>query len=105
MAGWPVMSEGRRHGVPSRRTLCVLLILLGLAISGVVAGTWSSSIREFLSPIPDRGGVTDLGLTSWNPPVSFSAGLVTIRGVLWPAHPSPTVNGSRYPTNSTAGGI
>src|SRR2546422_701716 len=105
MAGRPVMSEGRRHGVPSRRTLCVLLILLGLAISGVVAGTWSSSIRNLLSPIPDRGSVTDLGLTSWNPHVSCSADLVTIRDVLGPAYPSQTVNGSRYQTNSTAGGI
>src|SRR3989441_6036015 len=105
MAGRPVMSEGRRHGFPSRRTLCVLLILLGLAISGVVAGTWSSSIRNFLSPIPDRGSVTDLGLTSWNPHVSCSADLVTIRDVLGPAYPSQTVNGSRYQTNSTAGGI
>src|SRR2546422_741154 len=105
MAGRPVMSEGRRHGVPSRRTLCVLLILLGLAISGVVAGTWSSSIRNLLSPIPDRGSVTDLGLTSWNPHVSCSADRVTIRDVLGPAYPSQTVNGSRYQTNSTAGGI
>ena len=105
MAGRPVMSEGRRHGFPSRRTLCVLLILLGLAISGVVAGTWSSSIRNLLSPIPDRGSVTDLGLTSWNPHVSCSADLVTIRDVLGPAYPSQTVNGSRYQTNSTAGGI
>src|SRR3989441_1269739 len=105
MAGRPVMSEGRRHGFPSRRTLCVLLILLGLAISGVVAGTWSSSIRNFLSPIPDRGSVTDLGLTSWNPHVSCSADLVTIRDVLGPAYPTQTVNGSRYQTNSTAGGI
>src|SRR5256885_6986003 len=105
MAGRPVMSEGRRHGVPSRRTLCVLLILLGLAISGVVAGTWSSSIRNLLSPIPDRGGVTDLGLTARNPHVSCSADLVTNPDKPGPGDPTQTFKASRRHNNSTPGGI
>src|SRR5438094_9582076 len=45
------------------------------------------------------------GLTSWNPNVACAADLVTIRDVLGPAYPSQTVNGSRYQTNSTAGGV
>src|SRR3989440_8765279 len=105
MAGRPVIGERHGRWVLSRRTVGVLLLLLVLAISAVVAGPWSSSIRNLLSPSPDRGSVTDLGLTSWNPHVSCSADLVTIRDVLGPAYPTQTVNGSRYQTNSTAGGI
>ena len=98
---------GARHqgGAASRRITCVLLLVLGLAISGLAAGLWSSSIHGGLSPISNPGRVTDSSLTSWNPNVSCSADLVTIRDVLGPAYPSQTVNGSRYQTNSTAGGI
>ena len=98
---------GVRHqgGAASRRITCVLLLVLGLAISGLAAGLWSSSIQGGLSPISNPGRVTDSSLTSWNPNVSCSADLVTIRDVLGPAYPSQTVNGSRYQTNSTAGGI
>jgi len=105
MAGRPVIGERHGRWVLSRRTVGVLLLLLVLAISAVVAGPWSSSIRNLLSPTPDAGSVSDSGLTSWNPHVSCSADLVTIRDVLGPAYPSQTVNGSRYQTNSTAGGI
>src|SRR5256714_11175178 len=105
MAGRPVIGELHGRWVLSRRTVGVLLLLLVLAISAVVAGPWSSSIRNLLSPTPDAGSVSDSGLTSWNPHVSCSADLVTIRDVLGPAYPSQTVNGSRYQTNSTAGGI
>jgi fibronectin type 3 domain-containing protein len=79
--------------------------LLGFAIFGLLAGPWSASIQSGLSPISNPGRVTDSSLTSWNPHVSCSADLVTIRDVLGPAYPSQTVNGSRYQTNSTAGGI
>src|SRR2546428_4573991 len=102
MAGRPVIGERHGRWVLSRRTVGVLLLLLVLAISAVVAGPWSSSIRNLLSPTPDAGSVSDSGLTSWNPHVSCSADLVTIRDVLGPAYPSQTVNGSRYHTNSTA---
>src|SRR2546427_511417 len=105
MAGRPVIGERHGRWVLSRRIVGVLLLLLVLAISAVVAGPWSSSIRNLLSPTPDAGSVSDSGLTSWNPHVSCSADLVTIRDVLGPAYPSQTVNGSRYQTNSTAGGI
>src|SRR2546427_4077552 len=51
---------------------------------------------------PDAG---TNGLTSWNPNVSCAADLVTIRDILGPAYPRQTVSGSRYQTNSTAGGV
>ena len=51
---------------------------------------------------PDAGTT---GLASWNPNVSCAADQVTIRDVLGPAYPRQTVSGSRYQTNSTAGGV
>ena len=96
---------GARHQRPAGRNATILLLLLGFAIFGLLAGPWSASIQSGLSPISSPGRVTDSSLTSWNPHVSCSADLVTIRDVLGPAYPSQTVNGSRYQTNSTAGGI
>jgi len=83
----------------------VFLLVLGLAIAGLIAGPMASAIQSGLSPSSTPGSVTESGLTSWNPHVSCSADLVTIRDVLGPAYPTQTVNGSRYQTNSTAGGI
>ena len=83
----------------------MFLLVLGLAIAGLIAGPMASAIQSGLSPSSTPGSVTESGLTSWNPHVSCSADLVTIRDVLGPAYPTQTVNGSRYQTNSTAGGI
>src|SRR5256714_2861329 len=104
MAGRPVIGERHGRWVLSRRTVGVLLLLLVLSISPVVAGPWSSSIRNLLSPTPAAGSVSDSGLTSWNPHVSCSADLVTIDDMLGPAYPPQTLNATRYQTNSTAGG-
>src|SRR2546423_6311981 len=103
-AGFP---DGAWHGrrATSRRSLLVLLLVLGLAIAGLLAGPLASAIQSGLSPTSSPARVTESGLTSWNPNVSCSADLVTIRDVLGPAYPTQTVNGSRYQTNSTAGGI
>jgi fibronectin type 3 domain-containing protein len=101
-SGFPM---GARHRRPAGRNATIFLLLLGFAIFGLLAGPWSASIQSGLSPISSPGRVTDSSLTSWNPHVSCSADLVTIRDVLGPAYPSQTVNGSRYQTNSTAGGI
>src|SRR5467141_363543 len=95
----------QRKAAKSRRIGRVLLLVFGLALSVFLAGPGSSWIQSGLSPISNPSRVTDSGLTSWNPNVSCSADLVTIRDVLGPAYPSQTVNGSRYQTNSTAGGI
>jgi len=95
----------QRKAAKSRRIGRVLLLVFGLAMSVFLAGPGSSWIQSGLSPISNPSRVTDSGLTSWNPNVSCSADLVTIRDVLGPAYPSQTVNGSRYQTNSTAGGI
>src|SRR5437870_942743 len=105
------MTAGFPHGAwhlrraTSRRGLLVFLLVLGLAIAGLIAGPMASAIQSGLSPSSTPGSVTESGLTSWNPHVSCSADLVTIRDVLGPAYPTQTVNGSRYQTNSTAGGI
>src|SRR2546423_4796553 len=103
-AGFP---DGAWHGrrATSRRSLLVLLLVLGLAIAGLLAGPLASTIQSGLSPYSGPARVAESGLTSWNPHVSCSADLVTIRDVLGPAYPTQTVNGSRYQTNSTAGGI
>jgi len=101
-SGFPMSARHRR---PAGRNATILLLLLGFAIFGLLAGPWSASIQSGLSPISNPGRVTDSSLTSWNPHVSCSADLVAIRDVLGPAYPSQTVNGSRYQTNSTAGGI
>src|SRR6266581_770643 len=103
-AGFP---DGAWHQKPatSRRSVRVLLLVLALAIAGLFAGPLSSAIQSGLSPTSTPARVTESGLTSWNPHVSCSADLVTIRDVLGPAYPTQTVNGSRYQTNSTAGGI
>src|SRR5947199_3825661 len=100
-------SDGAWHRKPatSRRSVRVLLLVLGLAIAGLTAGPLASAIQSGLSPTSRPARVTESGLTSWNPHVSCSADLVTIRDVLGPAYPTQTVNGSRYQTNSTAGGI
>src|SRR5256886_14342558 len=103
-AGFP---DGAWHRKPatSRRSMFVLLLVLGLAIAGLIAGPLASAIQSGLSPYSGPARVAESGLTSWNPHVSCSADLVTIRDVLGPAYPTQTVNGSRYQTNSTAGGI
>src|SRR5438132_1363584 len=103
-AGFPHGAWHRRRAT-SRRGLLVFLLVLGLAIAGLIAGPMASAIQSGLSPSSTPGSVTESGLTSWNPHVSCSADLVTIRDVLGPAYPTQTVNGSRYQTNSTAGGI
>src|SRR6266567_8220949 len=103
-AGFP-NGELHRRRATSRRSLLVLLLVLGLAIAGLIAGPLASAIQSGLSPTSSPAPVTESGLTSWNPHVSCSADLVTIRDVLGPAYPTQTVNGSRYQTNSTAGGI
>src|SRR2546421_245521 len=103
-AGFPDGAWHRRRAT-SRRSLLVLLLVLGLAIAGLIAGPLASAIQSGLSPTSGPAPVAESGLTSWNPHVSCSADLVTIRDVLGPAYPTQTVNGSRYQTNSTAGGI
>src|SRR5216117_2764666 len=105
MAGRFSDSAWHRKPATSRRSVRVLLLVLGLAIAGLIAGPLASAIQSGLSPTSSPARVTESGLTSWNPHVSCSADLVTIRDVLGPAYPSQTVNGSRYQTNSTAGGI
>src|SRR5437879_6547552 len=103
MAGRFSDSAWHRKPATSRRSVRVLLLVLGLAIAGLIAGPLSSAIQSGLSPTSSPARVTESGLTSWNPHVSCSADLVTIRDVLGPAYPTQTVNGSRYQTNSTAG--
>src|SRR5947208_159851 len=105
MAGRFSDSAWHRKPATSRRSVRVLLLVLGLAIAGLTAGPLASAIQSGLSPTSSPAPVTESGLTSWNPHVSCSADLVTIRDVLGPAYPTQTVNGSRYQTNSTAGGI
>ncbi|TLZ86118.1 MAG: fibronectin type III domain-containing protein [Methanobacteriota archaeon] len=105
MAGGFSDGAWRRKPATSRRNVRVLLLVLGLAIAGLLAGPLSSAMQSGLSPTTSPARVTESGLTSWNPHVSCSADLVTIRDVLGPAYPTQTVNGSRYQTNSTAGGI
>src|SRR5436190_237060 len=105
MAGRFSDSAWHRKPATSWRSARVLLLVLGLAIAGLIAGPLASAIQSGLSPTSSPARVTESGLTSWNPHVSCSADLVTIRDVLGPAYPTQTVNGSRYQTNSTAGGI
>src|SRR5947199_4514779 len=105
MAGRFSDSAWHRKPATSRRSVRVLLLVLGLAIAGLIAGPLASAIQSGLSPTSSPARVTESGLTSWNPHVSCSADLVPIRDVLGPAYPTQTVNGSRYQTNSTAGGI
>src|SRR5213080_3617904 len=105
MAGRFSDSAWHRKPATSRRSARVLLLVLGLAIAGLIAGPLASAIQSGLSPTSSPARVTESGLTSWNPHVSCSADLVTIRDVLGPAYPTQTVNGSRYQTISTAGGI
>src|SRR5437763_3442387 len=105
MAGRFSDSAWHRKPATSRRSVRVLLLVLGLAIAGLIAGPLHSAIQSGLSPTSSPARVTESGLTSWNPHVFCSAVLVTIRDVLGPAYPTQTVNGSRYQTNSTAGGI
>src|SRR5438093_2378263 len=105
MAGRFSDSAWHRKPATSRRSVRVLLLVLGLAIAGLIAGPLASAIQSGLSPTSSPARVTESGLTSWNPHVSCSADLVTIRDVPGPADPTQTVHGSRYQTNSTAGGI
>src|SRR2546428_6774999 len=44
-------------------------------------------------------------LPSWNPNVACAADLVAVRDVLGSAYPNQALIGSRYPTNSKAGGV
>src|SRR5438046_2785595 len=101
MAGRFSDSAWHRKPATSRRSVRVLLLVLGLAIAGLIAGPLASAIQSGLSPTSSPARVTESGLTSWNPHVSCSADLVTIRDFLGPAYPTQTVNVTRYQSNGS----
>src|SRR5437879_1245113 len=105
MAGGFSDGAWRRKPVTSRPRVRVVLLGFGLVIAGLLSGPLSSAMQSGLSPTTSPARVTESGLTSWNPHVYRSSYFRTIRHVLRPAYPTQTVNGSRYQTNSTAGGI
>src|SRR5438105_12571307 len=105
MAGRFSDSAWHRKPATSRRSVRVLLLVLGLAIAGLIAGPLASAIQSGLSPTSSPARVTESGLTSWNPHVSCSAGLVTIGDVLGPAYPPQTVTASRTQPTRTRGAI
>src|SRR6059058_141046 len=107
MRGDPYRAEQRQRARPCvpRWAFRVLLLVMSLTVAAFAATPLANAFwNSFGSPSAGHL-VEDSGLTSWNPNVSCSADLVTIRDVLGPAYPTQTVNGSRYQTNSTAGGI
>src|SRR5438132_9149651 len=96
-AGFPDGAWHRRRAT-SRRSLLVLLLVLGLPIAGLIAGPLASAIQSGLSSSSGPARVTESGHTSWNPPVSCSADHVTIRYLVGPAYSTQTGNGSRLRT-------
>src|SRR5216117_2763283 len=107
MRGDPYRAEQRQRARPCvpRWAFRVLLLVMSLTVAAFAATPLANAFwNSFGSPSAGHL-VEDSGLTSWNPNVACTADLVTIRDVLGPAYPSQTVNGSRYQTNSTAGGI
>jgi uncharacterized membrane protein YgcG len=71
--------------------LC-LLLLPGFLVPARISGVRETTIG------PASSG-------SWNSNVSCSATIVTISGILGPAYPSQSLQGSQYQTNGSAGGI
>src|SRR5207247_10023877 len=107
MRGDPDRAEQCQRARPCvpRWAFRVLLLVMSLTVAAFAATPLANAFwNSFGSPSAGHL-VEDSGLTSWNPNVACTADLVTIRDVLGPAYPSQTVNGSRYQTNSTAGGI
>ena len=107
MRGDPNTPEPRQRARPSMPRLAfrVLVLVMSLAVAAFAVTPLAAALWNSFGSPPAGHMVEDSGLTSWNPNVACAADLVTIRDVLGPAYPSQTVNGSRYQTNSTAGGI
>src|SRR2546430_6811810 len=79
---------------------------VGLAL--LSAGSLNLSIfpAHFGGPAPRTGGALAGGsLPSWHPNVAWGAALVVVRDVLGSAYPNQALIGSRYQTNSKAGGV
>ncbi len=87
-------SSARKSALLTFSATLLLLILAVPVYLAVVSPTDGSTTSAATS-----------GLASWNPNVSCSADLVTIRDVLGSAYPHQALNGSRYQVNSTSGGI
>src|SRR2546428_983631 len=74
----------------------------------VIPGSLNVAISPAHVGSPSAGTVGSLSggsLSSWNPNVACGANLVAVRDVLGSAYPNQALIGSRYQTNSKAGGV
>src|SRR5207247_9848947 len=107
MRGDPYRAEQRQRARPCvpRWAFRVLLLVMSLTVAAFAATPLANAFWNSFGA-PSAGHlVEDSGLTSWNPNVACTADLVTIRDVLRPACPSPTVNSSPAQTDPTGGGM
>src|SRR2546427_1356759 len=90
----------RSHRVGEVAFAAVLVLLIAGGLNAAL------SARDVGSP--SAGTVSSLSggsLPSWNPNVACAADLVAVRDVLGSAYPNQALIGSRYQTNSKAGGV
>src|SRR3989449_3990842 len=83
-------------------------VAFAVVLALLIAGSLNLAIfpAHVGSPSPGTVGALAVGsLPSWNPNVACGAALVGVRDVLGSAYPNQALIGSRYQTNSKAGGV
>src|SRR3989454_4499203 len=83
-------------------------VAFAVVLALLIAGSLNLAIFPAHVGSPSAGTVRAFAggsLPSWNPNVACAADLVAVRDVLGSAYPNQALIGSRYRTNSTAGGV
>src|SRR2546427_6140301 len=83
-------------------------VAFAVVLALLIAGSLNLAIFPAHVGSPSPGTVRAFAggsLPSWNPNVACAAALVAVRDVLGSAYPNQALIGSRYQTNSKAGGV
>src|SRR2546425_2463891 len=100
--------SGGWRGLQGLRSLRVGDVAFAVVLALLIAGSLNAVISPAHVGSPSAGTVGSLSggsLPSWNPNVACAADLVSVPNVLGSAYPNQALIGSRYQTNSTAGGV
>src|SRR2546428_2043204 len=100
--------SGGWRGLQAMRSRRVGDVAFAVVLALLIAGSLNVVISPAHVGSPSAGTVGSLSggsLPSWNPNVACAAALVGVRDVLGSAYPNQALIGSRYQTNSKAGGV